>query len=136
MRLFLYCAFFLFSNSVYSQLNGNEIVGKWITEEENAIFDCYFSNGKYYAKVVWYKPFDEKIEGRKIDSKENTMYLNKIVMQDFVFDKTEWNNGRIIDLASNKTYTSYIKIIKPTQIKVTGYIFFRWLSQTITLKKI
>lgn len=125
----------LFTMPSFGQLNGNEILGKWITEEKNAIFECYKNNGKYFAKLIWYKPFDEKTEGRKIDPIENTKYLNMLVMKDFVFDTNEWNNGLIVDVYENKSYTSFIKLIKPARIKITGYVFFRWLSRSLILNR-
>ena len=56
-------------------------------------------------------------------------------MKDFVFDKNEWNSGEINDLYKNKNYRAFVKLNKKNQLEVTGYILFRWLSQTLVLNK-
>ncbi len=120
----------------FSQSNADDILGNWISAEKNIIVGCYKINQKYYGKVLWYRPFDAKTEARSIAIDENTKYLNKLVMQEFIFDKNEWNNGKIIDLTSNKTYTSFIKINEKSQLKVTGFVLFRWLSNSLIFEKL
>ena len=57
------------------------------------------------------------------------------LMKDFAFDKNEWNSGEINDLHKGKNYRAFMKLNKKNQLEVTGYILFRWLSQTLVLNK-
>jgi uncharacterized protein (DUF2147 family) len=118
------------------QLKGDEILGNWITLEQNALVNCFKKGDKYFAKLLWYKPFDQKEETRKLAHDENTKYLNKIVMKAFSFNNNEWSGGEVIDFANNKTYSSFARINDKKQLKVTGFILFRWLSQSLVLKRI
>lgn len=134
-RLF-FLILFGFLHHSRAQNPADALLGKWITIERNAIVECYKSNGKYYGKILWYAPFDEADEKREINPSENTKYINTVIMKGFVFDKNEWNNGEIYDPHRKKSYTAFVKINQKQQLEVTGFILFRWLSQTMVLNKI
>lgn len=118
-----------------AQTNANAIVGDWITSERNAIIRCYKDGNRYFGKVLWYDAFKEEEEGHPIDPADNTRFLNTICMKDFVFDKDEWSGGRIIDAYHRKSYSAFARFNDKQQLEVTGYILFRWLSQTMTLER-
>ena len=125
----------LISHEISAQNTSDAIVGDWITSGQNATIRIFKHQEKYYGKLLWYAPFNEKDEGRKIDPSENLKYLNKMVMKDFIFDKNEWNSGEINDLYKGKNYKAFVKLNQKNQLEVTGYILFRWLSQTMILNK-
>ena len=135
MKLLFLLILGLISPQISAQTMPDAIVGDWMTNEQNATIRVFKHHEKYYGKLLWYAPFNEKDEGRKIDPSENSKYLNKMVMKDFVFDKNEWNKGEINDLYKGKNYRAFVKLNKKNQLEVTGYILFRWLSQTLTLNK-
>ena len=135
MRLLFLFILVLISYEIFSQNTSDAIVGDWITKEQNATIRIFKHQEKYYGKLLWYAPFNEKDEGRKIDPSENSKYLNKMVMKDFTFDKNEWNGGEINDLHKGKNYKAFVKLNPKNQLEVTGYILFRWLSQTMILNK-
>jgi len=118
-----------------AQSKPDAIIGDWITTDRNAIIRCYKDGNKYFGKVLWYEAFKEEEEGHSIDPADNTRFLNTICMKDFVFDKNEWAGGRIIDAYHNKSYSAFARFNDKQQLEVTGYILFRWLSQTMILEK-
>jgi uncharacterized protein (DUF2147 family) len=135
MRIFFLLLWGLTSHQILAQITPDAIVGDWMTIERNATIRVFKNHDKYYGKLLWYAPFNEQDEGRKIDHSENSKYLNKMVMKDFVFDKKEWNGGEINDLHKGKNYKAFLKLNHKNQLEVTGYILFRWLSQTLVLNK-
>jgi uncharacterized protein (DUF2147 family) len=135
MRIFFLLFLGLITHEISAQIMPDAIVGDWITNEQNATIRVFKHHDKYYGKLLWYAPFNEKDEGRKIDPSENSKYLNKMVMKDFIFDTNEWNSGEINDLYKGKNYKAFVKLNKKNQLEVTGYILFRWLSQTMVLNK-
>ncbi len=136
MKLALITIILIAKTTLFSQSTADQIIGNWRSIEKNVIVKCFKVNQKYYGKVLWYKPFDAKAENRPIAKDENIKYLDKVVMKDFLFDNTEWNSGKIIDITSNKTYTSFVKINEKNQLKVTGFVLFRWLSQSLIFEKL
>jgi uncharacterized protein (DUF2147 family) len=135
MRIFFLVVLGLMSYTISAQTTPDAIVGDWMTNERNATIRVFKNHDKYYGKLLWYAPFNEQDEGRKIDPTENSKYLNKMVMKDFIFDKNEWNGGEISDLYKGKNYKAFLRLNKKNQLEVTGYILFRWLSQTLILNK-
>jgi uncharacterized protein (DUF2147 family) len=136
MRIFFLVLLGLIAHKISAQTPPDAIVGDWMTNERNAIIRVFKNHdNKYYGKLLWYAPFNEQDEGRKIDPSENSKFLNKMVMKDFVFDKNEWNSGEINDLYKGKNYKAFLKLNQKNQLEVTGYILFRWLSQTLILNK-
>jgi uncharacterized protein (DUF2147 family) len=136
MRIFFLVLLGLITHTISAQTTSDAILGDWITNERNATIRVFKQHNKYYGKLLWYAPFNEQDEGREIAPSENSKYLNKIVMKDFVFDKNEWNSGEINDLYKGKNYKAFVKLNKKNQLEVTGYILFRWLSQTLVLNKV
>jgi uncharacterized protein (DUF2147 family) len=121
-----------------AQIKGDDLLGYWITEDDNAVVHCTKINDKYYARVVWYGPFQEE-NLKKMSKKERaniqTKYLNELVLKDFTFDGDEWAGGKIIQVFEDKTYSAWIEKKSSKELKVTGFIFFRFLSESTTLRR-
>jgi uncharacterized protein (DUF2147 family) len=137
--------FILFSFSIilslqaFSQTRGNDLVGYWITEDNNAIIKCYNDEGEYFARVIWYGPFKKENLDKLTPSerkKTSTRFLNNLVLKNFVFEDNEWSQGKIVQVYEDKTYSAFINEINPNEMKITGYLFFRWLSESTIIKKI
>lgn len=120
--------------SLAQTINPDIIIGNWISPEKDLIVQCCKQNNKYFAKILWFKVYNDNAPINPDGAPEST-WLNTIVMKDFVFDTDEWNDGYITDIKSGKTYTAYIEQSAPNTLKVTGYVFFRFLSETITFSK-
>jgi uncharacterized protein (DUF2147 family) len=58
-----------------------------------------------------------------------------LLMKDFIFQDNEWSKGKIYQLKTCKTYDAFIKLRNDDALEVTGYVFFRFLSETITFKR-
>lgn len=135
-KLILALVFFSSSYTLLAQQKADEIVGDWITSDKNAIIRCFKNGNHYFGKVLWYRPFDAKEEGHPINPIDNTRFLNTLCMKNFTFKTNEWSGGEIIDAYHNKSFTAFAKINENKKLEVTGYILFRWLSQTLTLERI
>ena len=117
-----------FCNICQSQtVNADLIVGDWMDEKKEVLVRCYKENGKYYGKTIWVENLKER--GKPLPANEQH-WINMVVMKDFVFDKDEWNNGKIYVPKTDKTYTAYVKAISNNIIKVTGFVWFRFLSES------
>ncbi len=121
-----------------AQVNGDDLLGYWITEDNNAVIHCYKLNDEYFARVVWYGPFkEETLKKMSPEERANvpTKYINALVLRDFKFENKEWNSGHIIQVFEDKTYTAFIKEISKKELKITGFIFFRWLSESTVIHR-
>ena len=49
---FLIVFLFLAIGNLFAQNNGNQIIGKWISEDNSRTVEVYNTNGKYSAKIT------------------------------------------------------------------------------------
>lgn len=119
----------------------DDIVGVWMTEEKDAKIKIYEENNKYYGKLIWGKNmYDEngksKLDVNNPDEKLKKRPLeNLMLLIGFEFDEDEWDDGKIYDPQSGKTYNCYMKL-DGNELEVTGYVGVKWLSRTVTWTKV
>jgi len=120
-----------------AQHSANDILGKWLNEDEDAHVEIYKEAGKYYGKVVWLRdPIDEETGKPKLDdensdeSLQNRPVLGLILLKDFIFDgDDEWEDGTIYDPKNGKTYDCFMKINEEGVLKIRGFIGISWIGR-------
>lgn len=114
------------------------IVGKWLTEDKDAIVHIFKNNGKYYGRLFWLKdPLDEngklKSDKENPDEKLRSRPIKGLLfLYGFVYDEDdeEWEDGKIYDPKSGNTYSSYIKLADKNTLNLRGYIGFSLFGRT------
>ena len=119
--------FFAYANSNAQSIKAELITGNWMDLKKQTIVHCYKQDGKYYGKLLW----AENLEaiGKPLPPDEQH-WINMIVMKGFEYGDSEWANGTIYNPKTDKTYSSFIRLINNDTLEVTGYIFFRFLSES------
>ncbi len=113
------------------------IVGTWLTAgEDNAKIEIYESNAKYYGKIVWLKnPLREGKKALDVNNPDKSKRANPIlglqIISGFEYNSEDkiWENGKIYDPQSGKTYSCHIKK-EGNALKVRGYIGISLLGRT------
>lgn len=115
--------FFLISLSCFAQSEADEILGYYMSPQENAIFKFYKSGEKYFAKPVWMK-HPERLDTLNPDKNLKTRkIIGSVLVKDFVFDgKNTWSKGTVYDANSGKTYKSRITRDKDKNLLVRGFV--------------
>lgn len=120
----------------------NALVGKWLTQASDSHVEIYKKGDKFYGKIVWLKtPKNEKghdkIDDKNPDAKLATRPIMGLpLLNDFVFDDGEWEDGTIYDPKSGKTYSCVIVMKDPNTIEVTGYVGFSFIGKTVVWTKV
>jgi uncharacterized protein (DUF2147 family) len=127
LRLIHFIFLFIYSFSRAQTIKPDMIIGDWTDEKKEVLIRSYKENGKYYAKILWVENLKDR--GKPLPKHEQH-WINMVIMKDFVFDEDEWNSGKIYVPKSNKTYTAYIKAINYNVLKITGFVWFRFLSES------
>lgn len=138
--LFLF-GFFLTFNA---QSKGDQILGDWIATDNSVAVKVYKTNNQYQAKVVW---FDEKLgSGKPMNSRYDSenpdpnLRTRKIIGMQILSGlqynpkKNSWENGKIYDASSGRTWDSEIHISDHGTLKVRGYWKFKWIGKTMSFK--
>jgi len=130
-----------FMNLQAQAVKADDIVGLWLTQDNDSHVQITKENGKYFGKIVWLETPIDSITGKpKVDDKNpNPALLNRPVLgmnllSDFVFDSDEWNDGKIYDPKSGKTYSCYIQFPDENNIdrvKIRGYVGLSLFGRTV-----
>ncbi len=135
--------FALFSISLMGQTYQEDaILGKWYNQDQTAIAKIYKENGKFYGKLIWLKePLDPFTKKPKLDknnpdeSLRNRPVLNLLFLTDFVYDDGEWEDGKIYDPKTGKTYSCYMELKSPDKLKIRGYVGLAAFGKTTIWSK-
>lgn len=112
----------------------DQILGDWISLEEDLIVRCYKSNSNYCAKVIWFKEYHDNTADDPNGVPESQWNGSK-VMYGFIYINKEWVNGEIWNLKNGKKYSAYIKMPDLNTLEVVGYRYFRFFSESIQFKR-
>lgn len=121
------------------EVSGDDILGVWLNEDKDAHVDVYKEGDFYFGKIIWLdEPNEENGEPKLDDENEDESLRTRPVMgllllRDFVFDKDEWEDGRIYDPKNGKDYKCYMEFPDEDDkdnLKVRGYIGFSLLGRT------
>lgn len=134
-HLFLGIVLSLISSWAFSQ----DITGKWLTEDEEAIVEIFKSGDVINGKIVWLKNPNDQY-GKLLRDVENPDQYKRsqpvvglLMLTDFKQNKEKWTNGKIYDPSEGKTYKSTIWI-ENGKLKVRGYVGVFFQTQTWTKK--
>ncbi len=128
-RITMLILILLKSFTVFGQVNTNDILGKWLTEKNEAIVQIFKTNdGKYAGKIIWLKEALDENGSPKTDKKNpkhelrSRPILNLVFLGGFEFKNNEWINGIIYDAESGNTYKAKISMPDKNTLHLRGYI--------------
>ncbi|HEY9113536.1 MAG TPA: DUF2147 domain-containing protein [Bacteroidales bacterium] len=134
----------LFSLSFFQSnaqgVKADDIVGVWLNEDKDAHVEIYNKGGKYFGKIIWLlNPNEDNSTTPNLDDKNQDESLRSRpvmglqLLTDFVFDgDDEWEDGKIYDPKSGKTYSCYIEFYEGNKdkLKVRGFIGVSLIGKT------
>jgi uncharacterized protein (DUF2147 family) len=109
------------------------ILGDWLSQEKDGKISIYKQGDKFYGKISW-----GKIPGKKDinnpDAKlKNRELIGLVILQDFKFKGSAWEDGKIYDPNSGKTYDCILKIKDNNKIlEIRGYVGTPMFGRTAT----
>lgn len=118
--------------------NADEVVGTWLNEDEDAHVQITKVENKFFGKVVWIKDIIDPETGEdKLDklnpdeSLRSRPRLGLEILTNFDFDGDDrWENGKIYDPKSGKTYKCYMKFVETDKLKIRGFVGVTLLGKT------
>ena len=122
--LILLTGFFCYQG--LAQEDGDQIVGKWLKlPKKDMIIEVFKSNEAYHGKISWIKPGDDKpvgfviIENLKYNTESNT-----------------WEDGKIVDPNSSRSYSAEVKVNEEGDLIVKGYKGAKFISSSRTFERV
>lgn len=129
-----------------SQNDSDQIVGRWMSIENNLEVEIFKAGDFYNAKVVWIDDSDDKSRpmNTRCDSRNPDESLRKrkiiglVVMNGLIYSKEndDWEQGKIYDPHSGKNWNATASFTNNGLLKVRGYWSFQLLGKDLFFKKI
>ena len=127
MKQLLLAFIILCSHNCFAQNNADAIIGKWLkVPKEDLIIEVYKSGEQYQGKITWTKTKDPN---RPIDF----MILDKLKYNS---NSGVWEDGKINDPGSGRTYTASVKLKPDGMLELTGYMGFKFFGKKKNFKKV
>lgn len=113
-------------------------LGIWTNSEKKATFEIYKCGDKLCGKIVTLTVPNDPATGKpKTDSQNpdpklrSRPRLGLVFMQGFEYDEgNKWDDGKIYDPESGKTYSCYMKMNSANSMEVKGYIGFSMIGKS------
>ena len=113
-------------------------IGVWTNAEKKATFEIYKCSDNLCGKIVSLTVPNDPATGKaKTDSQNpdpklrNRPRLGLVFMQGFRYDDdNKWDEGKIYDPESGKTYSCYMKMESANTMEVKGYIGFSLIGKS------
>lgn len=131
--LFILSIFFL---PLIAQTDADKIIGKWFNEEKDGKVEIYKTGDKYFGKLIWLKTPNNEDGTPKLDKENPDDEMKKrelqgiVLLNDFIYDDDEWEDGEIYDPKSGKTYSCYMEFESDGSLMIKGYIGVKWVGKT------
>ena len=129
---------FALPNVVAQKTNADDVLGTWLNEDEDAHIEITKMDNKFFGKVVWILDnIDPETGKEKLDklnpdeSLRSRPRLGLEILTNFVFNGDDrWEDGKIYDPKSGKTYSCYMKFVEADKLKIRGFIGVTLLGKT------
>jgi uncharacterized protein (DUF2147 family) len=113
-------------------------LGVWTNAEKKATFEIYKCGDKLCGKIITLTTPNDPATGKpKTDSQNpdpklrSRPRLGLVFMQGFKYDDdNKWDDGKIYDPETGKTYSCYMKMESANAMEVKGYIGFSLIGKS------
>lgn len=129
------------TTALAAQQNVNLIIGRWMSTENNLEVEVFKTGNEFRARVVWFDNTDDKRipMNQRSDKKNPDQMLcsRKIIgmegMNGLVYNAkdNEWQDGRIYDASTGKTWNAKISLAPDGCLKVRGFWHFEFLGKNL-----
>ena len=137
--------FLLFCHSVMGQTKIDDILGNWMATDKSVKVHIYKESGTFKAKVIWYdvklgsgKPMHASTDSRNPNTKlRDRKIIGMQVLDGLHFNTAtkRWENGKIYDASSGRTWDSYAEIRADGELIVRGYWKWQWIGKTLHFER-
>lgn len=132
-----YIILVLILSSIVSLHAQDEVMGKFWSPKKDGKMEIFRKqDGKYYGKFLWVKDDRKDIENPNAKLRDR-MVSSIEFMYGFQYKGNGvWEDGKIYDPESGKTYDCIIKLTLEKHLLVRGYIGISLLGRTETFERI
>lgn len=130
----------LLSSTLWAQ--AENILGTWLTADQEAHVKISQVKGKYLGQIVWLKEANDPDTSQPWLDKENENealqklpLLRSIMLWGFEYENGEYINGNVYDSRDGKTYSGKLWLENENSLRMRGYVWLFYSTETWTRVK-
>ncbi|MDQ0477255.1 DUF2147 domain-containing protein [Chryseobacterium gotjawalense] len=137
--------FLLLFYTATAQNRIDDILGKWMSVDKTVSVSVYREGKNFKARILWFderlgngKPMNTRVDSHNPDlNLRNRKLIGMEILKNLNFnhEKQRWENGKIYDASSGRTWDSYIEIQENGLMIVRGYWKWTWIGKTLHFNK-
>ena len=129
----MFLLLFLTQQAVWANNNADVILGEWISEPKDGKIAIFKQGERYFGKITWGKTPGKKDINNPDVKLRNREIVGTVILKDFVFKGSSWENGTIYDPHSGKTYDCILKVKDNNQkLDIRGFVGMAMFGRTST----
>ena len=131
--IFSFITLFFLSLSIFANSNADAILGEWLSQEKDGKISIYKQGDKFYGKISWGKTPGKKDVNNPEAKLKNRDLIGLVILQDFKYKGSAWEDGKIYDPKSGKTYDCILKVKDNNKVlEIRGYVGVPMFGRTAT----
>jgi uncharacterized protein (DUF2147 family) len=118
------------------------LVGVWESEEKNLQIEMFENDGKFFGRMIYFKcSTDEVMRTLKdIENPDKDLIDRKLLGLTLVTElayqgDNVWDDGKIYDPNSGRTFEARIQVTGPQSATVRGYWKYRWIGRSMVFHR-
>ena len=124
---------FLLSVSLLASSNADAILGEWLSQEKDGKIVIFKQGDQYFGKISWGKIPGKKDTKNPDEKLRNRDLVGAVILKNFKFTGSSWENGTIYDPNSGKTYDCILKIRDGNKtLDIRGFVGTAMFGRTST----
>jgi len=124
---------FLLTLSVFANSATDAILGEWLSQEKDGKIVIFKQGDQYYGKISWGKIPGKKDTKNPDEKMRNKDLVGAVILKNFKFTGSAWENGTIYDPNSGKTYDCILKIRDGNKtLDIRGFVGTAMFGRTST----
>ncbi len=124
----------------------DQILGKWMSVNENVMVNVYKDGNQFKAKVIWFndkddpsRPMNTRLDinnSNQVLRKQKILGMNVLRNLKFNSSNDRWEDGVIYDAKSGREWSSVVYFNDDGLMEVKGFWKFELLCKTIEFKRV
>ncbi len=147
MKYKLTLLIFFFTSIIVNAQNPNAIIGKWLAyPKKNVIIDVFRDHDEFKGKLIWFndnddktKPMNVRLDEKNPDPKLRSRKVIGLEVLNHLYynpKNKRWENGKIYDAKSGRTWDTSAFITKDSTLEVRGFWHWEIIGENMKFKRV
>ncbi|MFL0207158.1 DUF2147 domain-containing protein [Aquirufa sp. 2-AUSEE-184A6] len=135
--IFSFITLLFISLTSFANSGVDAILGEWLSQEKDGKIIIFKQGDQYFGKISWGKTPGKKDTNNPDEKLRNRELVGAVILKNFKFTGSAWENGTIYDPKSGKTYDCILKVKDGNKtLDIRGFVGTPMFGRTSTWSRI